>query len=87
MQDSFQNKMSEIIWGSWGRETQPSTATASHDYNQIVLLIILGNGKKSYCSWWKHTFWEDSPAAENWYIWSHEYRTEEKQKAFNEMLA
>lgn len=27
------------------------------------------------------------PAAENWYIWSHEYRTEEKQKAFNEMLA
>lgn len=45
MQDSFQNKMSEIIWGSWGRETQPSTATASHDYNQIVLLIILGNRK------------------------------------------
>lgn len=26
MQDSFQNKMSAIIRGSWGRETQPSTA-------------------------------------------------------------
>lgn len=26
MQDSFQNKMSEIIWGSCGRENQPSTA-------------------------------------------------------------
>lgn len=23
----------------------------------------------------------------NWYIWSHEYSTEEKQKVFNEMLA
>lgn len=31
MQDSFQNKMSEIICGSWGRETQPPTATASQD--------------------------------------------------------
>lgn len=31
MQDSFQNKMAEIIWGSWGRETQPPTATASQD--------------------------------------------------------
>lgn len=48
MQDSFQNKMSEIIWGSWGRKTQPSTATASHDYNQIVLIIVLGNGKKNH---------------------------------------
>lgn len=31
MQDSFQNKMAEIIWGSWGRGTQPPTATASRD--------------------------------------------------------
>lgn len=84
MQDSFQNKMSEIIWGSWGRKTQPSTATASHDYNQIVLLIVLGNGKKIILFMMKaHIL----GGFLNWYIWSHEYGTEEKQKAFNEMLA
>lgn len=29
---------------------------------------------------------EDSPVAVSWYIWSHEYSTEQKQKVFNEML-
>lgn len=29
---------------------------------------------------------EDSPVAVSWYIWSHEYSTEQKQKVFNEMV-
>lgn len=29
---------------------------------------------------------EDSPVAVSWYIWSHEYSTEQKQKVFKEMV-